>query len=60
MKLSLHDSEGEFSLELLQFEQKGRLIRAIFKHGTFANAARMSAYIDQLKQNPVRKSAKAG
>ena len=58
MKLSLHDGEGEFSLELLQFEQKGRLIRAIFKHGTFANAARMSAYINQLKQNPLTKSAK--
>lgn len=59
--IQLHDEVGSFVVELLQFEQKGRKIRALFKHGSFANAERLKAYIDGLKQDecckPVMKIA---
>lgn len=46
--ITLHDEHGDFRIELLQFQQKGRKIRALFKHGSFANAERLLNHIKTL------------
>lgn len=57
MLLTLHDEQGAFTLELLLFEQKARQIRALFKHGSFAKAERLKAYIEKLAAQNVTQLA---
>lgn len=47
--ITLKDVHGDFRIELLQFEQKGRKIRALFKHGSFDNAERLVNHIKELR-----------
>lgn len=45
LALHLEDEEGPFSIECLIFESTAQGIRALFKHGSFELADRLSRFI---------------
>lgn len=45
LAITLQDEQGVFTIELLLFEQKGRKIRALFKHGCFKTVKRLQNYL---------------
>lgn len=57
MVMTFIDEEGEFSIELLQFEQKARKIRALFKHGSFDKAERIKKFINTLVEKNTEQRA---
>lgn len=50
LALHLEDEEGTFSIECLIFESTEQEIRALFKHGNFELADRLSRFIARQKQ----------
>ncbi len=50
LTLHLEDEEGPFSIECLIFEATEQGIRALFKHGSFELADRLSRFIVRQKQ----------
>lgn len=50
LALHLEDEEGTFSIECLIFESTEQGIRALFKHGSFELADRLSRFIARQKQ----------
>lgn len=50
LALHLQDEEGAFSIECLIFESTAQGIRALFKHGSFELADRLSRFIARQKQ----------
>ncbi len=50
LALHLEDEEGPFSIECLIFESTAQGIRALFKHGSFELADRLSRFIARQKQ----------
>ncbi|GAA5587073.1 2-succinyl-6-hydroxy-2, 4-cyclohexadiene-1-carboxylate synthase [Acinetobacter calcoaceticus] len=50
LALHLEDEEGTFSIECLIFESTEQGIRALFKHGSFELADRLSRFITRQKQ----------
>lgn len=50
LALHLEDDEGTFSIECLIFESTEQGIRALFKHGSFELADRLSRFIARQKQ----------
>ncbi|RZG92217.1 alpha/beta hydrolase [Acinetobacter pittii] len=50
LALHLEDEEGAFSIECLIFESTAQGIRALFKHGSFELADRLSRFIARQKQ----------
>lgn len=50
LALHLEDDEGNFSIECLIFESTEQGIRALFKHGSFELADRLSRFIARQKQ----------
>lgn len=50
LALHLEDEEGTFSIECLIFESTAHGIRALFKHGSFELADRLSRFIARQKQ----------
>ncbi|OTG64725.1 alpha/beta fold hydrolase [Acinetobacter silvestris] len=50
LALNLCDDEGEFKIECLIFETSQYGIRALFKHGSFANADRLLRFVQRQKQ----------
>lgn len=50
LALHLEDEEGTFSIECLIFESTEQGIRALFKHGSFEFADRLSRFITRQKQ----------
>ncbi len=49
LALHLEDEEGPFSIECLIFEATEQGIRALFKHGSFELADRLSRFIARQK-----------
>lgn len=50
LALHLEDEEGSFSIECLIFDATEQGIRALFKHGSFEFADRLSRFIARQKQ----------
>ena len=50
LTLHLEDEEGPFSIKCLIFEATEQGIRALFKHGSFELADRLSRFIVRQKQ----------
>lgn len=50
LALHLEDEEGSFAIECLIFESTAQGIRALFKHGSFELADRLSRFIARQKQ----------
>ncbi|MCV9897285.1 UNVERIFIED_CONTAM: alpha/beta hydrolase, partial [Cronobacter sakazakii] len=50
LALHLEDEEGAFSIECLIFEATEQGVRALFKHGSFELADRLSRFIARQKQ----------
>lgn len=46
LALQLHDADGQFGIECLMFQQDVHGIRALFKHGSFALAERLLAFVN--------------